>query len=116
MRLEPQIKQLIGKLNLTWFIKLKDEFIKHPCYNENTKSIDETFQQPAFAYDPSTGEMTDDVYETLIQATLTEYGWRGEDYPMTLSEEDEDSLVLKAKSVTGEIIGILIPWLKKFTT
>lgn len=113
MSIEPQINELIGKLHPRWFHELKDEFVKHPFYNKKTQFIDDVVQEQAYGYNPETGEVDDDVYEVVIQATLQEFAWRGEEYGYNYGylEEHEDYFVLKAKSLTARLIEIVEPLL-----
>jgi hypothetical protein len=113
MSIEPQIKQLIGKLNPKWFADLNDEFVKHPFYNKKTQFIDDVVQEHAWGYDPETGEVDDDVYDVVIQATLNEFAWRGEHYGYNYPEEEEEYLVFKAQSLTSKIFELTDPILKE---
>lgn len=109
MTIEPQIKNIIEKLNPNWFNELKEEFVNHPFYNKKSKFIDDTFQQTASGYDRETGEEVEDDYDVVITATLAEYAWQGKDF--YIAHEEGLDLVLKANSLIIEIFEIIEPLL-----
>jgi hypothetical protein len=110
MSIELQIRQLIGKLSAAWFIELKKEFEKHPFYNNVSCKIDYVYQQTFQGYDFEKDEMTDDIVDIAVEATLPEYAWRGEEYPYEVEDKD---LVIKGDRLASEIIEILDKLLKE---
>jgi hypothetical protein len=109
MTIEPQIKNIIEKLNPNWFNELKEEFVNHPFYDKGSESIDDSIQEYASGYDPETGEIVEDVYDVVIQATLAEYAWQGKDF--YISHEEELDLVPKANSLNPDIVAAIEPLL-----
>lgn len=111
MNIESQIQSIVGELNSIWFNKLKEEFVRHPFYNEKSGFIDDAIQRADSIYDPETGESIEYGYDVVIQATLPEYAWKGERF--FISDEEDFDLVLKANSVTPQIFAIIEPLLNE---
>jgi hypothetical protein len=109
MSIESQIKSAVAKLNRTWFIGLKAEYIAHPFYDRETGMLKGSFTEYLGGFNPDTGELVDEFVDVLVQATLPEFAWEGALYASELPEELQLPTVHKARFVPEKIFEIVEP-------
>ncbi|MEO6962225.1 MAG: hypothetical protein ABIY90_09665 [Puia sp.] len=103
---QQHLERLIAKLDYEWFKKKKDCFLSETFYDSSRKCIYGVINEdPVFDEE---GNKIDEVYETTIDISLTNYCWKSE-YPHSSNHAEEYALELPLDSsfIAYEVIRII---------